>query len=80
MLNTDLEKLEKRKAQLRDSQRRRREMLSSGGNRHQINIFLSTKAIKLLDATCLSNSIDRHELIEQLILNLKPSRKNFVIS
>jgi hypothetical protein len=75
MQNADLDKLEKRKAQLRDSQRRRREMLSVGGKRHQINIYLSSNAIKLLDSSCLADDIDRHVLIERLIFSLKPTLK-----
>ncbi|WP_297505709.1 RepB family protein [Ferrovum sp.] len=57
---------EKRKAQLRDAQRRRREKLAQG-NRHQINIFLSEASITLLDQACKKYGMDRHELIEQLI-------------
>jgi predicted restriction endonuclease len=61
---------EKRQAQLRDAQRRRREKLA-GSNRHQVNIYLTKKAMKLLDAQCLLTGLDRHELIEQLILQLQ---------
>jgi hypothetical protein len=63
------EKTEKRKAQLRDAQRRRRELLAGNGGRHQVNIYLSSKVIKLMDAECLLSGTDRHELVERLILS-----------
>ena len=64
---------EKRRAQLRDAQRRRREKLAYG-NRHQINVFLPAAVIKLLDAECDKLGIDRHDMIERLLLELgKPS-------
>ena len=61
---------EKRKAQLRESQRRRREVLSAN-ERHQVNIFLSKQAIQLLDTECIKAGCDRHDLVERLIMNLK---------
>jgi hypothetical protein len=63
---------EKRRAQLRESQRRRREKLSSG-SRHQVNIFLSEHAIKVLDAQCTLFNQERHEVVEKLILSLQPN-------
>ena len=58
---------EKRRAQLRESQRRRREELSKG-DRHQVNIYLSEQAIKAMDAKASELRLDRHQLIERLIL------------
>jgi len=75
MQMTELDKIEKRKKQLRDAQRKRREALSENGARQQVNIFLSLPAKKILDAACVSNGLDRHQLIERLILEIKPSRK-----
>jgi hypothetical protein len=57
---------EKRKAQLRESQRRRREKLGAG-NKHQINIFLSVRAIASLDKLCAEQNLERHEVVEQLL-------------
>ena len=59
---------EKRKSQLRESQRRRRELLAAGA-RHQVNIFLSKEAISLLDRQCNVSLQDRHDLLNDLILN-----------
>ena len=59
---------EKRKAQLRESQRRRREMLSAN-DRHQVNLFLSKEAISLLDKACRTAGVERHDFVEQLILD-----------
>lgn len=61
---------EKRQAQLREAQRRRREKLSTN-DRHQVNLFLSKQAIRLMDAKRLISGMDRHDLVEQLILNLQ---------
>lgn len=61
---------EKRQFQLREAQRRRREKLAVN-SRHQINIYLSKQAIRILDAQCIVSDVDRHDLIEQLILNLQ---------
>ena len=60
---------EKRRIQVRDAQRRKREKLASG-NRHQINIFLPATVIQLLDAECEKSGIDRHDMIERLLLEL----------
>ena len=59
--------LEKRRAQLRESQRRRRQELSKG-DRHQVNIYLSLNVIKAMDARASQLGLDRHQLIEMLIL------------
>ena len=59
--------LEKRRAQLRESQRRRRQELSKG-DRHQVNIYLSLNVIKAMDARASQLGLDRHQLIEKLIL------------
>ena len=59
--------LEKRRAQLRESQRRRRQELSKG-DRHQVNIYLSLNVIKTMDARASQLGLDRHQLIEMLIL------------
>lgn len=75
MSMTDQDKIERRKKQLRDAQRKRREALSANGSRQQINIFLSKKAKKKLDTTCAASGLDRHQLIEKLILEFKQSRK-----
>jgi|GEM_PF-3062758 len=64
---------EKRLCQLRDAQRRRREKLALN-SRHQVNIFLSKKAIQVLDAQCILSDMDRHDLIEKLILNLQQQK------
>jgi len=64
----------KRKAQLRESQRRRREMLSAN-DRHQVNLFLPKKTIQLLDDACRTAGIDRHDFVEHLLntcINNKP--------
>ena len=58
---------EKRREQLRESQRRRRQELSKG-DRHQVNIYLSSKAIKAMDSQAGQLGLDRHQLIEMLIL------------
>jgi hypothetical protein len=58
---------EKRKQQLRDSQRRRREVLAAG-TRHQVNIYLTEEAISALDEQCKVTVVDRHDLINSLIL------------
>ena len=58
---------EKRRAQLRESQRRRRQELSKG-DRHQVNIYLSLNVIKAMDARASQLGLDRHQLIEKLIL------------
>lgn len=58
---------EKRRAQLREAQRKRRQALSHG-DRHQLNIYLTVKAIKILDSRASELGLDRHELIEKLIL------------
>ncbi len=59
---------EKRKLQLRESQRRRREMLAAGA-RHQVNVFLSKEAIYVLDQQCSLSGQDRHDLLNDLILH-----------
>lgn len=61
---------EKRQAQLREAQRRRREKLARN-NRHQVNVFLSRKVIKILDAQCIVSGIDRHDLVERLVLSIQ---------
>ena len=73
-MKTDLnsDNLEKRRTQLRDAQKRRREKLASG-NRHQLNIFLPEAVIRLLDAECEKRGIDRHYMIERLLLELGES-------
>lgn len=75
MQMTELDKIEKRKKQLRDAQRKRREALSENGERQQVNIFLSQPAKKILDAACAARDLDRHQLIERLILEIKQTRK-----
>ena len=64
---------EKRLSQLRDAQRRRREKLALN-SRHQVNIFLSKKSIQILDAQCILSNMDRHDLVENLILNLQKQK------
>lgn len=59
---------ELRKQQLREAQRRRREKLAVSGERNQVNIFLTRHAKELVDRWCLENKIDRHELLNHLIL------------
>lgn len=61
------EVIEKRRAQLREAQRKRRQALSIG-NRHQVNIYLTSETIKALDVMASESGLDRHELIEKLIL------------
>jgi hypothetical protein len=58
---------EQRRAQLRESQRRRRQELSKG-NRHQVNIYLPKNVIKAMDARAIQLGLDRHQLIEKLVL------------
>lgn len=55
-----------RKEQLRESQRRRRELLAAG-ERSQVNIFLSKQSKELVDEWCKNYSVDRHDLINGLI-------------
>jgi len=75
MSMTDQDKIERRKQQLRDAQRKRREALSVNGSRQQVNIFLSRTAKKILDTTCEASGLDRHQFIEKLILEIKQNRK-----
>jgi hypothetical protein len=58
---------EKRKQQLRDSQRRRREVLAAG-TRRQVNIYLTNEAISALNGQCNISGVDRHDLLNNLIL------------
>lgn len=58
---------EKRKSQLCEAQRRRREKLAAG-NRHQINIYLSKSVIHRLDESCSKAGMDRHAFVEMLLL------------
>ena len=67
--NDTIRKLEPRRAQFRESQRKRREKLAAGRN-HQINLFLSPEAIIRLDDMAKTMGTERHIIINALLERL----------
>lgn len=58
---------EVRKQQLREAQRRRREKLA-GGERGQVNLFLTQQSKDYLDLWSLEFQSDKHAIVNALIL------------